>query len=127
MVHPVFMVVLRQPELLFTHLANHAQLVKDELAATGASLAMRAAGAAVALIALLLALGLTGVAVMLGMLHGAFQWGLVIVPGVAWLLAMAGAALALKSSAVQEKVDNVKDELEADMKMLRLVKEANHG
>ncbi|MEJ8851839.1 hypothetical protein [Variovorax rhizosphaerae] len=123
MVHPIFMAVLRRPELLFTHLANYAELVKGELSAFGSSLMMRAASALVALVALMLALSLTGIAVMLGVLHGAFQWVLVIVPGVAWLLVVIGATLAMRSSSVKEKVDDVKDELEADVRMMRIVKE----
>lgn len=125
MIHPIFMTVLRRPELVFTHLVNYAELVKGEIASLGTSLAIRAAGAATALIALLLALGLTGVAVMLGFVHGSFHWVLVAVPGVAWLLVLIGVVLALRST-VKEKVEDVKDEIEADLRALRLVKEARH-
>ena len=120
------MTVLRRPELLFTHLTNYVELVKGELSAFGSSLAIRAASAVVALIALMLALGLTGTAVMLGFLRGSFEWVLVVVPGAAWLLAGIGAALAMRSSSVKKKVDDVKDELEADVRMLGLVKEAKN-
>ncbi|MEJ8859975.1 hypothetical protein WKW79_35880 [Variovorax robiniae] len=126
MVHPIFVTVLRRPELFFTHLANHAELVKSELSAFGASLALRAASAVLALVALMLALSLTGIAVMLGFLRGSMEWVLVIVPGVAWLLAVIGAVLAMRSSSVMKKVDDVKDELEADVRVLRLVKEAKN-
>ncbi|MEJ8852183.1 hypothetical protein [Variovorax rhizosphaerae] len=126
MIHPIFVTVLRRPELFFTHLANYAELVKSELAAFGSSLAMRAASAVVALVALMLALSLTGVAVMLGFLRDSLEWVLVIVPGVAWLLAVIGAVLAMRSSSVMKKVDDVKDELEADVRALRLVKEAKN-
>lgn len=126
MVHPIFVAVLRRPELLFTHLANYVELVRGELSALGSSLAMRAASAVVALVALLLAVGLTGIAVMLGFLHGSFQWVLVIVPGAAWVLVLIGVVLAMRSSTVKEKVDDVKDEMEADLRMLRLIREANN-
>lgn len=126
MVHPIFVAVLRRPELLFTHLANYVELVRGELSAVGSSLAMRAASAVVALVALLLAVGLTGIAVMLGFLHGSFQWVLVIVPGAAWVLVLIGVVLAMRSSTVKEKVDDVKDEMEADLRMLRLIREANN-
>ena len=125
MIHPIFMAVLRRPELLFNHVANYTTLVKGELASIGNSLAMRAAGAVVALVAILLALGLTAVAVMLGVLHGAFHWVLIIVPATAWLLALIGGVLAMRST-VGTKVDDVKDELDADLTMLRLVKEARN-
>ncbi|MDB5826805.1 MAG: hypothetical protein JWQ73_1025 [Variovorax sp.] len=125
MIHPIFMTVLRRPELLANHLANYAELVKGELAALGTALAVRAAGAVVALVAVLLALGLTGIAVMLGFLHGAFHWVLIIVPGVAWVLAGVGAALAMRST-VKGEVEGLKDEVQADFNMLRLIKEARH-
>ncbi|MDQ7957752.1 MAG: hypothetical protein RET84_17715 [Pseudomonadota bacterium] len=125
MIHPIFKTALRRPDLLATHLGNYAQLVKGELAAAGAALALRAAGAAVAVVALLLALGLTGVAVMLGALHGSFHWALLVVPGVAWVLAAIGAVLTMRSG-VKEKVEEVKDEVEADLRILRSVKEASN-
>ena len=125
MVHPIFMTVLRRPDLLANHLANYAELVKGELSSFGTSVAVRAASAAVALVALLLALGLTGISIMLGYLHGTFHWVLVIVPGAAWLLAVIGAALAMRST-TKDKVEDVKSEVEADFNMLRLIKEARN-
>lgn len=125
MVHPIFMTVLRRPELLFTHLANYAEFVKAEVSSLGCSLAIRAASVAVALVALLLALGLTGIAVMLGFLQGAFHWVLVIVPGVAWLFMLIGVTLAMRST-VKEKVNDVKDEVASDSRMLRLIKQAKN-
>jgi hypothetical protein len=125
MIHPIFMTVLRRPDLLANHFANYAQLVKGVLSAVGASLATRAAGVAVALVAVLLALGLTGVAVMLGFLQGSFHWVLVIVPGVAWFLVLVGGVFAMRSS-TKAKVEEVKDEVEADFNILRMVKEAKN-
>ena len=124
MVHPIFKTVLRRPELLANHLTNYAELIKDELSALGTSVAVRAAGAAIALVALLLALGLTGIAIMLGYLHASFHWVLVVVPGVAWLLAVIGTVLAMRST-TEKPVQDVKGEVEADLKMLRLVQEAS--
>lgn len=127
MIHPIFMAVLRRPELLATHLANYSTLVKAEVMAVGTSLAVRAISAAIALVALLLALGLSGVAVMLGFLHGSFHWVLVIVPGVAWLIALIGTGRAMKATSVEQKVDAVKDEVDADFEMLKLVQKVrNH-
>ncbi|MET0210321.1 MAG: hypothetical protein ABW220_14850 [Burkholderiaceae bacterium] len=123
MIHPIFGAVLRRPDLLFDHLSNYAGLVRGEIAATGSALAVRAAGAAVAVIAVLLALGLTGIAVMLGALQGAFHWVLVLVPAVAWLLAIAGGVAAMRPT-LANRVEDVKDELDADFHMLRLVKES---
>jgi len=124
-IHPIFMAVLRRPDLLFQHAANYAELLKGEVAAAGKSLVLQAAGAAVALVSLLLALGLTGVSVMLGYVHASFHWALVIVPGIAWLLVVVGVVLATRSN-VMTKVEDVKDEMAADVRMLRMVKEIDN-
>jgi hypothetical protein len=126
MIHPIYMTALRRPDLVAAHLRNHVELVKAEVADAGRSVAYKAAGAIVALVALLLALGLTGIALMLGALHGSFHWMLVAVPGVAWLLTAIGVAVAMKSS-VRDDVQDVKDEIEADLSALRTVKEARRG
>lgn len=123
MIHPIFMTVLRRPDLFATHLTNYAELVKIELSAAGSAFAVRAAAGVIAFVALLLAFGLTGVAIMFGVMHGAFHWVLAVVPGIAWLLAAICAALAMRST-VKEKVADVKEELEADYRVLRMVKEA---
>lgn len=117
--------MLRRPDLIANHLANYAALVKSDVSAMGISLVVRAAGAVTALVALTPALGLTGIAVMLGVLYGFFNWVLVIVPGVAWLLAGVGAALAMRST-VKDKLEDVKDEMAADLSMLRLIREARN-
>lgn len=125
MIHPIFMTVLRRPDLVVRHLSNYGEMVKSELSAIGQSFALRAAAAAVALVALLLALGLTGMAVMLGFLQG-YHWVLLAVPAVAWALSAIGAIYAMRSP-VQEHVDGIKSEMDADVQMFRLIKEAKHG
>lgn len=122
--HPIFMTALRRPDLVFDHAANYAELVKDELAAAGRSLILKAASAAVALVALLLALGLTGIAIMLGCVHARFHWALVIVPGTAWVLAVVGALVAAKAG-VKDEIEDIKSQLAADVEMLRTVKESS--
>ncbi|VTY40039.1 Uncharacterised protein [Xylophilus ampelinus] len=62
---------------------------------------------------------------MLGFLHGSFHWVLAAVPGVAWVLAAIGVALAMRST-TKEKVEDVKEEVEADLTVLRKVKEASN-
>lgn len=126
MIHPIYMTALRRPDLVAAHLRNHVELVKKELGDAGRSIAYKVAGAIVALVALVLALGLTGIALMLGALHGSFHWALLAVPGVAWVLTIAGVIVAMKSS-LRDDVQDVKDELEADLAALRTVKEARHG
>jgi hypothetical protein len=126
MIHPIYMTALRRPDLVAAHLRNHVALVKKEFADAGRSVAYKVVGAVVALVALLLALGLTGIALMLGALHGSTHWMLFAVPGVAWLLTAIGIVVAMKSS-VHDDVQDVKDEVEADLAALRTVKEARRG
>ncbi|MDM0117259.1 hypothetical protein QTI66_34635 [Variovorax sp. J22R133] len=125
MIHPIYMVALRHPGLFVNHAANYLALVKGEFAATGKSAAMRAGGAFLASAALLLALALTGFAVMLGVLHGSFHWILIAVPGVTWLLALLGVAIA-RRPVLEKQMDDVKDELQADLQVFRLVKEVQN-
>ncbi|MDN4592256.1 hypothetical protein DBA29_27680 [Xenophilus aerolatus] len=122
MLHPIFRAVLRRPDLLAVHLANYVELLKGEAVSLATSWAVRVAGGAVAVVSAVLALGLTGVAVMLGFLHGSFHWVLAAIPGAAWVLAASGVALAMRST-TKEKVDDVKEEVEADLSVLRKVKE----
>lgn len=125
MIHPIFRAVLRRPDLLAVHLANYVDLLKGEAVSLATSWAVRAAGGVVAVVSAMLALGLTGVAVMIGFLHGSFHWVLAAVPGVAWVLAAIGVALAMRST-TKEKVEDVKEEVEADLTVLRKVKEASN-
>jgi hypothetical protein len=123
-IHPIFKTVLRHPELLVKHAQNYFELLRAEASAIGTGLALRAAGVLLALVAVLLALGLSAVAVMLGFLEG-FHWVLIAVPGAAWVLAFIGMVLAMRSP-VKTSVEDVRDEMEADMRMLRLVKESEN-
>lgn len=125
MIHPVFMTVLRRPDLAASHVANYVELFKSELSTLGTSLVVRAVSAALAVVALVLALGLTGVAFMLGYIHG-FHRVLVVVPAVAWAVAAIAAVLAMRSN-FKERVNEVKEEFDADLELLRMVKEANNG
>ena len=74
------------------------------------------------MIAVLLAIGLGGVAVMLGVLNGRFDWVLAIVPGAGVLLAFVAVLVAMRST-LAPRIDEVHDEVETDLHMLRRVKE----
>ncbi|MDM0108847.1 hypothetical protein QTH97_28160 [Variovorax sp. J22R24] len=122
MIHPLFKAALKRPDLVLHHLANYGELLKCEAADAGKGLLVQAAAGVAAAVALLLALGLTGVAVMLGVLHGTFHWVLVAVPAVGWLGVIVGAVVATRS-AVQRDIQDVRDEVERDLHLLRLAKE----
>lgn len=126
MIHPIFMAVLRRPDLLAQHAANYVALVRENVADVGKGLAMRAACWGVAAIGLLLGLGLGGVAVMLGVLHGRFEWVLLAVPGAAFVIALLGVIVALRP-VIKPEVDELREQMEADRAALRLMKESDHG
>jgi uncharacterized membrane protein len=117
MLHPIFSTVLGHPELVADHIANYAALLKEETAAAGRGVFQRIIASVLAIVSALLALGLIGIAVMLGVLHGSFNWVLVIVPGVAVFVAAISAYLATRPSALHP-FDDFREQLGADMSAL---------
>ena len=117
MLHPIFSTVLGHPELVADHIANYAALLKEETAAAGRGVFQRIIASVLAIVSALLALGLIGIAVMLGVLHGSFNWVLVIVPGVAVFVAAISAYLAARPSALHP-FDDFREQLDADMSAL---------
>lgn len=118
MFHPVFKLVLGRPDLIAEHLANYGALVQQEAAETGRGFAAKVIAGLIALVSATLALGLTGVAVMLGGLHGSFHWVLVIVPGVAVLVAAVCGWVAVRPVANRGFAD-VRAQVEADIRAMR--------
>ena len=96
MLHPIFSTVLGHPGLIAEHIANYAALVRQETGEAARGLIARLVAGVLAAATFVLALGLTGVAVLLGFLHGSFHWVLVVVPGVALVIAAVCAWLAAR-------------------------------
>ena len=119
--HPLFMTVLRRPDLLVTHANNYVGLVKEEVSQTLTSLKLRAIGGAVAAVAVILALIFTGIALMLGALHG-FAWSLVLVPLVTWLVVGIGVFMAVKPNSAAG-VQELKGQLSADLIAIKIAGE----
>jgi hypothetical protein len=136
MLHPIFSTVLGHPELVAEHVANYAALVRQETAQAGRGLAARLvagvlaagrppAGGVLAAASAMLALGLIGVAVLLGVLHGSFHWVLVIVPGVAVLIAAFCTWYATRPNP-GHGFDDLRAQLDADLQALHNAG-ADHG
>ncbi|CAN5905867.1 hypothetical protein BH11PSE13_BH11PSE13_23530 [soil metagenome] len=125
MLHPIFSTVLGHPELIADHLANYAALVKEESASAGRGVVQRLIASVLALVSSMLALGLIGISVMLGVLHGSFNWVLVIVPGVAILVAAIAGYIAARPSAFHPFTD-LRAQLDADVSALHAAGE-RHG
>ena len=119
MLHPIFSTVLGRPELIADHLVNYAALIREEGAAAGRSLVQRALAGLLAAVSAMLALFLIGTSVMLGVLHGSFNWVLVIVPGVAVVVAAVCAWVAMRPAQFNAFQD-LGAQLDADMRALHL-------
>ena len=122
MLHPLYATVLGHPELVADHLANYVALVKEEVGDAGRGLVERIIAGVLAVISALMALGLIGIAVMLGVLHGAFNWVLVIVPAVAVVIAAIAAYVASRP-AKNHGFEDLRAQLDADVRALHLVGE----
>lgn len=126
MLHPVFSAALRHPALVGRHLLNYLALARVEVAQAGRSVVTRAIGGVIALLGALFTLGWGGVAVMLGVLHGRFEWVLVIVPGVAALLLLIGVVMLLRPPQLP-LFAGLKNQAAEDMQVLQALSESNHA
>lgn len=118
MLHPIFSVLVRRPDLLVDHLAGYTALAREEAGSTGAELARRALSWGVAVMAFIAFLVLAGVAAMLGTMLGHFHWMLLLAPATALALALVAflqARKALEHAAFTE----LRAQLEADAQALR--------
>jgi hypothetical protein len=120
MVHPIFSVLIRRPELVMDHVAGYAALVQEEASTVGVEVAKRAIAWGVAVLALLVFLILAGVAAMLGAMQGEFHWALAAVPGVALLISIAAWNLA-RQRLPAKAFTELKAQLDADAHALRAV------
>jgi len=126
MLHPIFTTVLGHPELIANHLAGYAALVREEASAAGRSFVTRLISGVLSIVSALLALIMCGVAVMLGVLHGSFNWVLIIVPGIAALVAVVCAVIASRPSQINAFSD-LRAQFHADLMAFNSLKEQDHG
>ncbi len=119
MLHPVFSVLIKRPDLVAEHLAGYAQLLRDEAQDAGTQFAGRALAWAVVLVAGAVFLMLAGVAVMMGVMFERFNWVLVLVPGAVLGLALVAAAAARKPMP-DNSFAGLRTQLDADVQALRV-------
>jgi uncharacterized membrane protein YqjE len=120
MLHPLFSVLVRRPDLLVDHVSGYAELIREEASEAGAELMQRAVAWALAGILALAFLMLAGVALMLGVLMQQFHWVLVAVPAVILVLAVA-AAIKAKVPLRANSFADVKAQIDRDAQALRMV------
>lgn len=118
LLHPIFSVLLRRPELLIDHAAGYAALVREEASATGSELGRRAVAGAVAVLGFSMFLVLAGMAAMIGSLEGRFHWMLLLVPGAALAVSVVGLQQARRKLS-HPAFAEVRAQLEADAQALR--------
>jgi hypothetical protein len=119
LVHPIFKVLIRRPELVVDHLSGYAALAQQEASTLGAGMLRRAIAWGVAAASLIVFLMLAGVAVMLGVMLGEFRWVLVLAPGAALAIALVAVQFARNPLPSQAFVE-LRGQLEADAQALRM-------
>jgi len=122
MLHPLFTLLIRKPELVVEHLAGYGALVHEEVSDVGVQLASRIAAWAAMLVMAMFFITMAGVAIMLGCVLDTFHWALVLVPGFA-LLASIGCFLYARTPMPGTRFDGLKAQIDADVQALRIAGE----
>lgn len=118
MLHPIFSVLVKRPELVIDHVAGYAALVQEEASSVSGEVAKRAIAWAAVGVGVLVFLVLAGVAVMLGVMQERFHWVLVVAPVIPLLLS--GAAWTIARQRLPAKAfTELKAQLDADAQTLR--------
>lgn len=118
MIHPIFSVLIRRPELVMDHVAGYAALVREEASGLGSEVTRRLIAWGVAAASFLVGLILVGVAAMLGALHGEFHWTLLAVPAIPLVLA-AVAVIGARKPLPEKAFGELRSQLDADAQALR--------
>lgn len=124
MMHPVLGLLATQPHLLLEHAEAYADLVADDIGAVSTGWKRRLTFVAAALCCAGVAAVLTGVAVMLWAItpevRAQTPWALIIVPLLPTLATLA-CLMAARAAGSRSAFHNVRQQVQADMAMLREV------
>lgn len=118
MLHPIFSVLIRKPELVMDHVAGYASLMREEATTVGTEVAKRAIAGGVAVMSFVIFLVLAGVAAMLGVLLERFHWILLLVPATALAVAVV-AFMQARQKLPQGAFTELRSQLDADAQTLR--------
>lgn len=116
--HPLYITMVRRPDLVVDHLSAYAALLTQEASEAGHSLANRALFWAMAVMAGAIGVVLSGTALMLGVLQNQFHWILVAVPGVMVFCAFVALARA-RQAVFSQHFSNIQSQLLSDAQALR--------
>lgn len=117
--HPLFLTIIRRPDLLVDHINAYADLLTQEASEASHSLVNRVVLWLIAVISVAIAVVLLGTALMLGVLQDKFHWILVAVPGVIVICAIVGLTWAKRPFST-DHLSNIKSQLFNDAKALRM-------
>jgi polysaccharide pyruvyl transferase WcaK-like protein len=94
--HPLFLTIIRRPDLVINHLSAYASLLVQEANQASQSLVNRVLISLIAVLSMAICVVLSGTALMLGVLQNQFHWVLVAVPGAMALCALCAFACTKK-------------------------------
>jgi hypothetical protein len=124
MIHPLFRLLVSEPQMLADHVEAYSELVAEEVGAVTTQWKRRAVLHAASLGCMVIAVMLIGMGLMLwaavpieGMNH---PWALVIIPAVP-LIAGIWAHFAAKAPVAEHGFKTIREQLAADAAMLRSV------
>ena len=122
MIHPLFRLIVSDPQLLADHVEAYSELVAEEVGAVTTQWKKRAALHAVSLACIVVTVVLAGVSVMLWAVvpvdNMNAPWALVVAPGIPLALAV-WAHFAAKAPVAEHAFKAIREQLAADAAMLR--------
>ncbi|HZN87007.1 MAG TPA: phage holin family protein [Burkholderiales bacterium] len=129
MIHPLFRLLVSEPQMLADHVEAYAELVTEEVGTVAAQMKRRALLTAAGGVCLLLALLFAAIALMLwgSAPDGAMRapWVLWVVPGVPLAIGAACLLMARKKDEGAHGVQAIKQQFAEDLAMLRSVRAAS--
>lgn len=116
--HPMFLTIIRRPDLAINHISAYASLLAQEANQASHSLVNRVLMWLFVVFSVAICVVLAGVALMLGVLQNQFHWILVAVPGVMAFCALL-AFFSAKQAVLTDRFANIKSQLVSDAAALR--------
>ncbi|WP_341912075.1 hypothetical protein [Polaromonas sp. YR568] len=118
MLHPLFSILVRRPDLVVDHLSAYGALVQEEASEAGSELLQRGLAWGLVILCAGVFLTLAGVALMLGVLLNQFHWVLVAIPAVMLVLLLIAFGKARQPLAASP-FEELKAQLDRDAQALR--------
>ena len=118
MLHPLFSILIQRPDMVLDHVSAYAALISQEAGVASGQLVRRGVAWALAGVCGCLFVMFTGIALMLGFLNNQFHWILLVVPGIALLMAVVAVAKA-RQSLPSDHFPELKAQIHSDARALR--------